>query len=180
MNSNERKLPFETQILKNVISVKEKEELSNWILKNKDNSYFSRAGQKGTIRQTTRFTEDVEYPKVALEIKERIRKKIGIKTDFNPKYKDGMVASYGFEHDSCSIHTDPTWYPNHITYHCVVLLSAAETGGIPVLDKIKYPIEEGDGLFYAVSEIPHGTTLTTGEKPRMIWIFGYSIPLETN
>lgn len=167
---------MDTQIIKNIVSEKEIKKLVDWISLNKDTSLFRWSGHPGTRRRTTRFSLDVDYPDISYKIRDRIKSQLGIKSDYYPDYPDGMVASYGYARDECSFHKDPIWFENHITYHCVVLLSAPESGGIPIIGDVEYPLEEGDGVYYPVSEIIHGTTKLIGNKPRILWIFGFSIP----
>lgn len=164
------------QLLKNIIFKSEANELTSWIKSNKDKDFFVWSGHPGTIRRTTRFSKNVVYPHTAFVIKDRIMSKLNINTNFYPDYPFGMVASYGIENDECSIHRDPVWYENHITYHCVLLLSKPKTGGVPILGEKLYPMDELDTLCYPVSEIDHGTTAMTGNIPRILWIFGFSIP----
>jgi hypothetical protein len=163
--------------LTDIVTPKEKEELINWILDNKEKDFFMWSGHPGTIRRTTRFSENVVYPELAFTVQNRIKERLGITTNFYPKYPFGMVATYGHADDECSVHTDPVWYENHFTFHCILMLSKSEEGGVPIIDGIPYPMEEGEGLCYPVSEIPHGTDKMIGDKPRILWIFGYSIPL---
>lgn len=166
--------------LKNVVTPDEKDSLVSWITDTKDGDFFKWSGHPGTIRQTTRFSDDVVYPELAFTIRDRIKERLGITTNFYPNYPSGMVATYGHTDDECSVHMDPIWYENHFTYHCILLLSKPEDGGIPIIDGIQYSMEEGDGLCYPVSEIPHESSKMTGNKPRILWIFGYSIPKGDN
>ena len=162
-------------LLKNLITKKERNVLQDWIIKNKDSEWFMWSGHQGTKRRTTRFSDHVVYPNTAFEVRDRIKKLLNINTNFYPNYPDGMVASYGLKEDECEVHTDPTWFDNHKTFHCVVLLSASEKGGIPIINGLQYSMSELDGLYYSVSDIPHSTTKTSGDKPRILWIFGFSI-----
>ncbi len=163
--------------LNNLITPEEKDSLISWIVDNKDGNLFKWSGHAGTIRRTTRFSDNVIYPELAFTVRDRIKERLGITTNFYPNYPYGMVATYGHADDECSFHTDPVWYENHFTFHCILMLAKPEHGGIPIIGDVQYPMEEGDGLCYPVSEIPHGTNKMTGDKPRILWIFGYSIPL---
>jgi len=163
--------------IENLVLDEEKCELADWIKHNKDKDFFKWSGHSGTIRRTTRFSDKVVYPELAFIIQKRIKEFLGITSNLYPNYPFGMVATYGHAGDECGLHKDPVWYENHFTFHCVLLLSKPEHGGVPIIGDIQYPMEEGDGLCYPVSEIPHGTNKMTGDKPRILWIFGYSIPL---
>lgn len=166
--------------IKNLITVSERDTLVEWIESNIGTDVFSLSGHEGTVRLTTRFSNNnvVMYPSIVYNIRDRIKKILDIRTDFYPSYPHGMVASYGLEEDECSMHTDPVWFDNHITYHCVLLLNSPESGGVPLINGQYYPMEELEGLYYPVSEVEHGTTKLIGNVPRLLWIFGFSIPKE--
>jgi len=159
--------------LKNIISVEERNDLVSWIVSNTNT--FSVSGHPGTIRLTTRFLEEANYPEVAFLIRSRIEERLGITSPLYPPFPSGMVASYGDSGDECGFHIDPVWFTGYKTYHCVVLLTKPDHGGIPVIGGKEYPIDECEGLFYPVSEIEHGTTMMTGSSPRLLWIFGFCI-----
>jgi hypothetical protein len=162
--------------IENIITAQEKNTLLEWITDNKEGEYFKWSDHPGTIRRTTRFSDVVVYPELAFDIQKRIKEALGITSNYYPDYPFGMVATYGQADDECSFHTDPVCYENHFTFHCVLLLSKSEEGGVPIIGDTMYHMEECDVLCYPVSEIPHGTTKVTGNKPRILWIFGYSIP----
>ena len=151
--------------------------LHDWITENKDSDNFRWAGHPGTIRRTTRFSESVKYPQISREIKNEIAEKLNIISYKEPDYPDGMVATYGYPNDCCEMHMDPRWYQGHTTFHCIVLLSDIN-GGNPLIEDQKCEIQRGDGLFYAVSEIMHGSSVLLGKDPRLLWIFGFCIPDE--
>lgn len=162
-------------LLKNFITSNERDELVEWIIKNKDNEFFNFTPHPGCIRRTTRSSLNVPYPTLSFIIRKRIEDKLNLKAGLYPNFPSGMVATYGFEDDECSFHTDPVWLKDHITFHCVLLLSAGEEGGVPVIDDKEYEMNELDGLFYPVSHLVHGTTKLVGNKPRILWIFGFLI-----
>lgn len=162
-------------LLKNLINQFEKNELANWIYLNKDSAFFKEASHPGTIRKTTRFSEDVPYPFLSFVLKHRIINQLGISDYIDPPYPYGMIASFGTLGDRCEQHTDPVWFNNYCTLHCVVMLSSPESS-YPIINNVKYSsFSCCDGLFYPVSFYKHGTTTLEGIVPRLLWIFGFCV-----
>ena len=157
------------------MSSNERDELVDWVVKNKDSDFFTYSDHVGCIRKTTRKVLNVTFPNLSFIIRKRIEDKLNLNTGLYPDFPSNMVASYGFEDDECSFHTDPVWLNDHITYHCVLLLSDGENGGVPVIDGKEFKMNELDGLFYPVSHLVHGTTKLVGSKPRILWIFGFLV-----
>ena len=118
-------------IFKEFISLEDANTLIDWINAKQSTNTFSRAGHPGTIRQTTRFSKNVIYPKVSFTIQNLVDEKI--KSLFNlskiqrvPSFPHGMYGSYGKVGDSCQIHKDPRYVSKHITYHFNIMLTDYE------------------------------------------------------
>ena len=60
------------KIFKNFLSEKECSDLNKWILDNKDESFFKDAGMNGK-RVTTRYSENVPFPKYTLKMYQRCK-----------------------------------------------------------------------------------------------------------
>ena len=134
------------------------------------------------IRQHENYSNldvDIEYPMIAYTIQERIMWRLKLK-EFRlpPPFFEGIVNGIGFGEGLICEHTDPVYYPDTITMHCNLITRKADIGGITVIDGIEYDIEPGDLLVYPVSEIPHRVTLTKGKTNRILWVFGYCIPID--
>jgi len=163
--------------VENIISEDERKILYDWIIENKDGDMYVWSKHPGTIRRTTRFTDRVVYPDIAYKIKDRIQTEFNLKSVKEPPYPSGMVATYGYPGDWCELHQDPSWYEDCITYHCIVLLSDIEHGGLSIIADQEVQLQPRDCILYPVSEIPHGSTKLNGNTPRLLWIFGYCVPL---
>jgi hypothetical protein len=166
------------KIFKNFLTERQCDILSEWILENKDKSFFKDANMKG-IRLTTRYSNvnDFIFPKESYKIKEKIINKLKIKKFNLPSFKDGMIASYAASGDTCYNHKDPVWKENTITLHCNIKLSN-NLGGNPVIENEKINLKKGDMWIYPVSNVIHGSDLITGKIPRTTWIFGFCIKQE--
>jgi hypothetical protein len=161
------------KIYKNFLNKKECDYLSNWIIDNKNNSFFKNANMGG-IRFTTRYSDDFIFPKKAYKIQKKIIKEFKLNNFLISNFKDGMVASYASPGDTCYDHKDPVWKENTITLHCNIKLSNNE-GGNPIIANEKIYLEKGDMWSYPVSEVMHGSDLVTGTIPRTMWVFGFCI-----
>jgi hypothetical protein len=164
----------------NFISDSEAQELSNWILQNKNTEIFQDANMKGN-RVTTRYSTNKEftYPKVVKEIRTRIVNLLNLceeeRNGIYPPFKDGVVASCAFPGDTCYEHIDPTWYDGFYTMHCNVITQAPNNGGDLILNSVIEPMKEKELVCYLVSKLPHSTTLIEGTKERLMWVFGFCV-----
>jgi hypothetical protein len=163
-------------LIKNFISLKDCDYLSNWIIDNKDKDFFKNANMGGD-RYTTRYSAFFEFPKKAYEIQEKIIKELKLNNFLLPDFKDGMVASYADIGDTCYLHKDPIWIDKTKTLHCNIKLSNNE-GGNPIIANEKICLEKGDMWAYPVSEVMHGSDLVTGAIPRTMWVYGFCITQE--
>jgi hypothetical protein len=164
----------------NFISCEEAQEMSSWVLKNKENKFFNNANMGG-IRLTTRYSNhDIfEYPSVVLDIRNRIISLLDLHEEesFNikPPFKNGVVASCAFPGDTCYEHIDPVWHQGFNTLHCNVITQSPDRGGDLVLNGIIEPMNELELCCYLVSKTFHSTTLVEGKKERIMWVFGFCI-----
>lgn len=154
--------------------------LSEWVLANHSSPYFSDANMGGS-RKTTRYTPsaDFAYPKEALNIRKRIVRLLGLEDNetygIYPPFKDGIVASYAPPGDSCYEHTDPVWHKGFHTLHCNVLSQAPSDGGYVFVNGEKHVMQERELFCYLVSRDLHQITEVLGNKPRLMWVFGFCI-----
>jgi hypothetical protein len=167
----------------NFISSVEAEEMSRWVLENKEKSFFKPANMGG-IRLTTRYStsEYFNYPKIVLSIREKIINLFNLQEEerlnLKPDFKNGIVASCAFPGDTCFVHIDPIWHGKYNTLHCNVITQSPDKGGDLILDGFIEPMRELELSCYLVSRIPHGTTLVQGKKERLMWVFGFCIDNE--
>ena len=156
--------------------------LAAWIIKNHQTDFFVTAEHPGTIRRTTRFSEDVVYPDIVYVIQDKVD--ILVKELFNldditrvPSFPKGMHASIGTQHDWCQSHKDPRYLPDHFTYHFNIMLTEYEKVDLYIEQRL-VKLSKAEGILYPVSELAHYTTKLTGTNPRMYWCFGYCIPIK--
>lgn len=153
--------------------------LVNWIRTNIDASYF-KDPRMGGDRLTTRMSQSdtFTFPVEAYTVQKRISELLGFSLESQPDFKDGMVASYAKPGDSCYEHMDPTWHDGLYTVHCNVILDSPDSGGDLIADGRSYAMPQGKFICYPVSELAHGTSLVTGSKARLMWVFGFCVTPE--
>jgi hypothetical protein len=164
----------------NFISCEEAQEMSSWVLNNKEKNFFNDANMGG-IRLTTRYSnhDNFEYPTVVLGIRKKIIEMFDLHEEemFNikPPFKNGIVASCALPGDTCYQHIDPVWHQGFNTLHCNVITQSPDKGGDLILDGVVEPMKELELCCYLVSKTTHGTNLVEGNKKRIMWVFGFCI-----
>lgn len=165
---------------KNFITQQEAQEMSAWVLKNKNKEFFNDANMNG-VRLTTRYSDhnSFAYPNVVFNIRKRIVEALNLHEEesfkFYPPFKDGIVASCAFPGDTCYEHLDPVWYDGFNTLHCNVITQSPDKGGDLILGGVFEQMNELELCCYLVSKTPHSTTLIEGGKERIMWVFGFCI-----
>lgn len=166
--------------IKNFISKESSKILSDWILNNSDKSFFKDANMRGN-RKTTRYStsENFSYPNEALEIRKKIINKFNLyeneKHALYPPFKNGILASFAENNDTCYLHKDPIWIKNYETLHCNIITQAPEEGGELVINEEKYTMKENELFCYRVSKNNHEVLKIKSKKPRLMWIFGFCV-----
>jgi len=164
----------------NFISKEDSKILSNWILNNSHKFFFKDANMGGN-RKTTRYgaDENFSYPKEALDIRKKIINKFNLQENeihnIYPPFKDGIVASFAEDNDTCYEHKDPAWINGYETLHCNIITQAPEEGGELVINTNKYTMKENELFCYRVSKHNHEVLKIKSKKPRLMWIFGFCI-----
>lgn len=162
----------------NFLSNTECANLASWIMNNHHN--FVDANMKG-VRKTTRYlNDDIKFPQIALEIRERLKNYLALEDIIRPPFTNGMVASYAEPGDTCYEHTDPVWCEGHHTMHCNVIVQKPECGGNVVIEGKEFDMPEGDIICYYVSELKHSVTKVTGNNNRLMWIFAFCVAKDLN
>jgi hypothetical protein len=167
----------------NFIFCEEAQEMSSWVLQNKNKEFFQDANMKGN-RITTRYSTNKEfmYPKLIGKIRNRIIDVLNLYEEENngiyPPFKNGVVASCAFPGDTCYEHIDPVWHQGFNTLHCNVITQSPDKGGNLILNGIIEPMSELELCCYLVSRTAHSTTLIEGNKERIMWVFGFCIDNE--
>ena len=169
--------------LNNFISEEDSKILSNWILNNSHKSFFKNANMGGN-RKTTRYStdENFSYPKEALNIRKKIINKFNLQEkerhSIYPPFKDGIVASFAEDNDTCYEHIDPVWVENYETLHCNIITQAPDQGGELIINKNKYIMKENELFCYQVSKNNHEVLKIKSKKPRLMWVFGFCVNKE--
>ena len=168
--------------LNNFISEEDSKILSNWILNNSHKSFFKNANMGGN-RKTTRYRdENFSYPKEALNIRKKIINKFNLQENeihsIYPPFKDGIVASFAEDNDTCYEHIDPVWVENYETLHCNIITQAPDQGGELIINKNKYIMKENELFCYQVSKNNHEVLKIKSKKPRLMWVFGFCVNKE--
>jgi hypothetical protein len=166
------------KVISKFVSSNECAELATWINNNHHN--FVDANMGG-VRKTTRYiNDDINFPKIALEIRERIKNYLQLEDMVRPPFTKGMVASYAEPGDTCYVHKDPVWLEGHHTMHCNVIVQKPESGGNVIIEGKEFDMPEGDIICYYVSDLNHEVTKVLGNTPRLMWIFGFCVEESQN
>jgi len=166
--------------IENFISKEDSSILSNWTLKNSHKSFFKDANMKGN-RKTTRYStdEDFLYPPEALNIRKKIVDVLNLQENeenkIYPPFKDGIVASFAENNDTCFLHKDPIWVEGYETLHCNIITQAPEKGGELVINNHKYIMKEKELFCYLVSKSSHEVLKIESIRPRLMWVFGFCV-----
>lgn len=182
-----------TKVIKNFVRREELKVLNGWCLDNfKNNPQYYKDAHMDPYLEGSRFTTRlsnkidhksknifINYPKVSYDIQNRIEKFFHLENCKKPpSFVDGIVNGIGFEGGSICNHIDPQYFDNTHTLHCNVISQKSDSGGVTIIEDVKYDIEEGDLLCYVVSELHHEVTATVGKKNRILWVFGFCIDSE--
>jgi hypothetical protein len=164
---------------KEFISTEEASILNSWvdesILSNRltpgiDNNNFNYK-----LRYTSRLhPERYEYPSLAIDIRDRIIKHLGIKNIglITGHGRDGIVVSCTFSGGTVYKHKDPiVMYGGH-ALRCNIMTRAPEGGGKLYINDILCDIEPLELHCYLASKHPHEVTTVEGSTSRVLWMFG--------
>jgi len=122
---------------------------------------------------------EIEYPQTVYTIQERILWRLKLRNfRLPPPFYEGIVNGIGFGEGSIIEHIDPVYYPDTVTIHCNMITRKADSGGVTIIGGVEYDIEPGDLLCYPVSETKHKVTLTKGDTNRILWVFGFCLPID--
>lgn len=178
------------RVIKEFISKKELDILNKWSLNNfrENPHYYTSANMDYDdpgSRVTTRLANNIDhidenvfinYPKVAYNIRDRIRAKFNLwNQDHPPSFVDGIVNGIGIRDGYIFKHIDPIYIPETHTVHCNIISQKSDSGGVTIIEGKEYDIDPGDLLCYAVSDAEHEVTMTRGSTNRIIWVFGFCV-----
>ena len=146
--------------------------LNEWVLSENNSIYFQCSGM-GSKRKTTRYSKNVSFPKEALLAKKRISEKTGLTKSID-HYCEGIIASFAPPDDSgVYLHKDKNSLNDVVSVHCNIVTSHQEKGGTLFFGKEEIATKENQLMCYPVSEVEHGVSSISGNKHRILWIFGF-------
>jgi len=181
------------KIIHNFITDEERKSLNKWTLNNYKSSCFMNPRMNNDTKQT-RFTTrhahyrennfkdyKVKYPEESYSIQKRLFKYFNL--DYRsiipwPHFTDGIVTTIAFPPGSCFSHVDPIYYKDTYTLHCNIITQMPQKGGITTIENESYEVSENDVLMYITSHLNHEVNEIIGEKPRILWVFGFCLNKE--
>lgn len=91
----------------------------------------------------------------------------------------GWVISVIFQGGFVHTHKDDELYRDKPMKHlrCNLVVSKPESGGTPVIARDSVPLIERGGWAFFASEEKHSAFPVGGARPRIIYQFGYSVPI---
>ena len=133
-------------------------------------------------RFTTRFPNEsvapsIDYPDAAHIVRQRIVNYFNLNEYKSPpSYSHGIVNGIGYAGGRIEEHIDPTYYPHTKTIHFNAITQHADGGGHTIIGGVEYnDLDTTDLLIYQVSEVHHEVTVTEGDTPRILWVFGFCL-----
>lgn len=174
------------EIIRGLVTAEECAALNNWANLAVENEWLGEGIQHGgkpypkELRRTSRFYgHKFQHPPLALEVFGRVRKVLGLHNAplVEGHGRDGIVINYTMNGGNVYEHTDGRT-GNLATLRCNLLSRSAEEGGELFINNIEYPMYEQAIHCYLVSENPHRVEEVRGNTPRVLWMFGFAVPVE--
>lgn len=174
------------EVIKNFATAQECAELNAWVGQGIESKWLDEGLSRGDLgykkRLTTRMVGDrSKIPEVAVGLQERICKRFGL-SGFNKAEKSGgnkgVVVSCIFKGGDVYSHCDPKGDALLSTLRCNLLSSEADAGCDLQMDGSQIEFGEGDLVCYLVTDFTHNVTENLGDKPRILWMFGWYVPAE--
>jgi hypothetical protein len=168
-------------IFENFLNIKTCNLLNDWVdlgVKNKwlDKGLNRDTGWTYTKRFTTRnYGSRFNYPSVVNSVFDKITNKLKIadlKKSVAGGGKNGVVVSYTVNGGDTYAHIDPKEGFLEVL-RCNVLTRKPTEGGILFIGGKQIDLNVGDLHCYLPSTVEHFVTKTSGDIPRILWMFGY-------
>lgn len=176
------------KIIKNFLFDEEVCELNKWALNNYHGPFFvppkemdSGYAKYRPTRLTTRgfglTNAPLQYPNGAYQIQKKIKDLFEIEDClYPPPYFDGIVCGVGLRGGYIDTHIDPIFYDGTETVHCIFKTQKPDSGGNTIIEDLELnEIAERDMLVCVVSKQKHGASRIVGNKPRVLWYYGFCL-----
>ena len=166
-------------VIKDFLSKEECQILNEWTRSNENKEWF-KPGKEAENRKTTRYSNNFEfsYPELIANRFNKFRKDLGIEHLKNiSQGKNGIINAISYGNSELILHTDPS-YGEDQSFHVTVQTSKSESGGDLIANGITYNVNEGDAICFFASAVKHCTSMTSGNKPRIVWIMGLRYPIK--
>jgi hypothetical protein len=174
------------EVIRSLVTKEECDVLNQWADIAVKNNWLGAGIKEGgalypkELRVTSRFYGDrFEHPSLALDIFSRIRKVLNLPNAplVEGHGRDGIVINYTMNGGNVYEHTDGRT-DNLATLRCNLLSRSPKEGGELFINNVEYAMEECAIHCYLVSENPHRVEEMRGDTPRVLWMFGFAVPVE--
>jgi hypothetical protein len=169
------------EVIKNFITQAEAAVLNNFTLDGVNRGVFkdgivSRQFNPPGSQMVTRFSPEIVFPKEALNIQNRLKTLLNLgDTDiYTFAHHTGIVVNCSFAPARVIKHIDPK--QNGLSLlRCNILSSASKAGGVMHVEDEPVINPELSVYFCLVSDYHHYVTPVEGDKPRILWQFGFNV-----
>lgn len=169
------------EVLENFISAEEASVLNKFTLDGIASGDFkegvtSKHLNPPNVQMVTRFSPEIVFPRTALDIQDKLKVLLGLKdsdvyTFFHPT---SIIVNCSFAPARVFRHKDHK--QNGLSLlRCNVLSSAPEAGGVLHVEDVPVEQPELSVYFCLVTDYYHHVTAVEGNKPRILWQFGFNV-----
>jgi hypothetical protein len=173
---------MKVKLVQDVITEEERIELRDYVLNNLDQ--FHTGIDKLHFRVTTRLSnrlngDKIVYPPAVYTVQERLRSLIPPNHKIEHLHgKDGLVVCITYDGGDTYLHRDPRSDPVLETLRCNICVSAPEEGAVVYVEDKPFQLREREMMQYMVTKHRHQVTKTIGDKPRILYQFGFLVKAE--
>lgn len=169
------------EVLPNFISTGEAAVLNNFALESVSKGSFSEGVTSKLVnppgtQMISRFNCHIKFPELALQLQKKLCISLGLTENYIHRmfHPTGIVVNCTFNGAQVVPHKDPS-HDSLSLLRCNLISSKAESGGVLVVEDAKFDVPELGVYFCLVSEHTHSVTKVEGNKPRIIWQFGFDV-----
>ena len=163
----------QTYYYEDFITVDEQLFLKDWALRNED---YLIPNPTGPYRKRSPLNLLSDYPKLLIELKERLLDLEGLHDDEDIIIDDTQdIVSLQRNMGVVPEHTDYDRIEGYYLRRYNIFISLPEKGGLPVYGGEIINVKERCVLKVDAGLIPHSTTIINGETPRIMLSYGFNI-----